>query len=87
MPTPLALDKVTAVAANEPVNFSHYVLLKLGHQFHALLNVCSDRDNNPFEWHLYVYWNTFCKCICVYFIKTKITATMPSLFKVITYYW
>ena len=28
---------------NEP--FSHCVHLKLGHRFHALLKVCSDRDN------------------------------------------
>ena len=26
---------------HEPVNFSHCVLLKLGHRFHALLNICS----------------------------------------------
>ena len=25
--------------------FSHCVHLKLGHRFHALLKVCSDRDN------------------------------------------
>ena len=30
---------------NEPVIFSHCVQLKLGHRFHALLNVCSDRDD------------------------------------------
>ena len=29
---------------NEPVMFSHCVHLKLGHQFRALLKVCSDRD-------------------------------------------
>ena len=29
----------------EPVIFSHYVHLQLGHQFHTLLKVCSDRDN------------------------------------------
>ena len=30
---------------NEPVIFSHCVHLKLGHQFHALLKVYSDRDD------------------------------------------
>ena len=30
---------------NEPVIFSHCVHLKLGHRFHALLKVCSDRGN------------------------------------------
>ena len=30
---------------NEPVIFSHCVHLKLGHRFHALLKVCSDRDD------------------------------------------
>ena len=29
---------------NEPVNFSHCVLLKQVHRFHALLKVCTDRD-------------------------------------------
>ena len=29
---------------NEPVIFIHCVHLKLGHRFHALLKVCSDRD-------------------------------------------
>ena len=30
---------------NEPVIFSHCVHLKLGHRFHDLLKVCSDRDD------------------------------------------
>ena len=30
---------------NEPVIFSHCVHLKLGHGFHVLLKVCSDRDD------------------------------------------
>ena len=30
---------------NEPVIFSHHVHLKRGHRFHALLKVCSDRDD------------------------------------------
>ena len=30
---------------NEPVFFSRCVHLKLGHRFHALLKVCSDRDD------------------------------------------
>ena len=30
---------------NEAVIFSDCVHLKLGHRFHALLKVCSDRDN------------------------------------------
>ena len=30
---------------NEPVIFIHCVVLKLGHRFHALLKVCSDRDD------------------------------------------
>ena len=30
---------------NEPVYFSHCVHLKLGHRFHALLKVYSDRDD------------------------------------------
>ena len=30
---------------NEPVICSHGVYLKLGHRFHALLKVCSDRDD------------------------------------------
>ena len=30
---------------NERVIFSHCVHLKLGHRFHALLKVCSDRDD------------------------------------------
>ena len=30
---------------HEPVIFSHCVHLKLGHRFHALLKVCSDRDD------------------------------------------
>ena len=30
---------------NEPVVFSHCVQLKRGHRFHALLKVCSDRDD------------------------------------------
>ena len=30
---------------NEPVIFSHCVHLKLGHPFHALLEVCCDRDD------------------------------------------
>ena len=35
---------------NEPVVFSHCVHLKLGHRFHALLKVCSDRDDiAPFK--------------------------------------
>ena len=29
----------------EPVTFSHCVHLELGHRFHALLKVCSDRDD------------------------------------------
>ena len=31
---------------NEPVMFSHCVHLKLGHRFHVLLKVCSDRDDS-----------------------------------------
>ena len=31
---------------NEPVISSHCVHLKLWHRFHALLNVCSDHDDN-----------------------------------------
>ena len=34
------------VRVNEPVIFSHRVHLKLGNRFHALLQVCSDRDNS-----------------------------------------
>ena len=30
---------------NEPVIFSHCVHLELGHRFHALLKVCTDRDD------------------------------------------
>ena len=30
---------------NEPVIFSHCVHLKVGHRFHALLKVCSERDD------------------------------------------
>ena len=30
---------------NQPVIFSHCVHFKLGHRFHALLKVCSDRDD------------------------------------------
>ena len=30
---------------NEPVIFSHRAHLQLGHRFHALLKVCSDRDD------------------------------------------
>ena len=30
---------------NEPVIVGHCVRLKLGHRFHALLKVCSDRDD------------------------------------------
>ena len=33
------------IHVNEPVILSHCVHLKLWHRFHALLNVCSDRDN------------------------------------------
>ena len=32
-------------STNEPVIYSHYVHLKLGHRFHALLKVCSRHDN------------------------------------------
>ena len=39
-------DKVILLCCciDEPVIFSHCVL-KLGHQFHAMLKVCSDRDD------------------------------------------
>ena len=33
---------------NEPVIFSHSVDHKLGHRFHALLKVCSDRDDTVY---------------------------------------
>ena len=29
----------------DPVIFSRYVHLKLGHRFHALLKICSDHDD------------------------------------------
>ena len=36
---------------NEPIFFSHCAHLKLGHRFHALLEVCSDRDDIvPLRW-------------------------------------
>ena len=40
-------DKVTLLLLLhiEPVIFSRCVHLKLGHRFHALLKVCSDRDD------------------------------------------
>ena len=34
---------------NEPVIFSHCVHLKLGHLFHYLLKLCSDRDDTCLE--------------------------------------
>ena len=44
-----------ACCINEPVLFSHCVHLKLGHRFHALLNVRSDRDDNVPLIVLYLY--------------------------------
>ena len=41
---------------NEPVIFSHCVHLKLGHGFHALLKVCSDRDDTvPLWWVVFLF--------------------------------
>ena len=35
---------------NEPVIINHFVPLKVGHRFHALLKVFSDRDDTvPFK--------------------------------------
>ena len=45
---------------NEPVIFSHCVHLELGHRFHALSKVCSDRDDTaPLMVHLMVYLEVF----------------------------
>ena len=43
-----------AAAQNEPAIFSHCVHLKLWHWFHALLKVCSDRDNT-IPWHTCIH--------------------------------
>ena len=43
---------------HEPVIFSHWVHLKLGHRFHAV-KVCSDRDDNYCKVCKNVY-----KCVC-----------------------
>ena len=42
---------------NKPVIFSHCVHLKLGHRFHVLLKVCSDRDDYclDLDFHVYTY--------------------------------
>ena len=49
---------------NEPVIFSHCVHLKLGHRFHALLKVCSDR-NDTVPYCSLEHWGTTYKC-CKY---------------------
>ena len=67
---------------NEPVIFSHCVHLKIGHRFHALLKVCSDRDDivpltqiskttyGIKSWGIFI--QQFCfsrqRCFCVYVI-------------------
>ena len=53
---------------NEPVIFSHCVHLKLRHRFHALLKVCSDRDD-------IVPWKKRCAFtqMCLYANETDIT--------------
>ena len=43
--TPHIMSCYSCCCINEPVIFSHRVHLKLGHRFHALLTVNSDRDN------------------------------------------
>ena len=50
---------------NEPVIFSHCVHLKLGHRFHALLKVCTVRDD-------IVPLNTKCTCTVKVLCKTVI---------------
>ena len=50
---------------NEPVVFSHCVHLKLEHRFHALLKVCSDRDDIS----LYVWGNYLQLCDDCYLIS------------------
>ena len=53
---------------NEPVIFSHCVHFKLGHRFHALMRVCSDRDDTVplMIWqniaHLHVNVHVMNKC-------------------------
>ena len=49
----ILLRPVTSASARLwGIIFSHWVNLKLGHRFHALSKVCSDRDDTvPFEHH------------------------------------